>query len=605
MNKYLQVLLFAAAVALPCFIIPHDSYFFECTIKSDQHAALVFYANLGRGFNDDDQSTTTLKAQERASMHRFALPSGKLKGLRLDFIDVASRVTIERLRIVSAGGAVVQSFPLDQLQSKDQVTLSPQSDTMELVPAAGGTTSSIYMHFEKPLRLPTAYNFSRRLFISAPWFLGAFALGWLLLLRIAGQKSSSHFAGSSGTQPASIATPSHPSNAFGHWVPWATLAAAALILFARMPDRFLQPQFYAEDGYFYACAIEHGAKAFLMPYGGYLLTADRLIAAVGVRLQALYAPAFFNGAALLVLLVVLSRVFSARITLPGKPLLVLMVVLLPRPQDIFLTITNIQWVLALALVLLLLSKDASRPRQYIYDCLAALAIGLTGVFSALLLPFFVWRAFQRRTKASLALTVIVGLTALVQVWLVVQAPPAKLEPIPGSLLTIPSIIGLRMFCLTFGGPWLVHPWKFVLPYFAILVAGWAVFLCRPAKGQSAEAHPRWLFLAIIGVFAAAALYRYKDMLPLYLKVGYSRYFYMSQLLFVWLIVFELYSHFYRRAVAAIALYAFLVTTLCTFRLEPLVDYRWSEYAPLVDQGKDVWMPINPAGWHCHISEVKK
>lgn len=605
MNKYLQVLLFAVAVALPCFIIPQDGYFFECTVKADNHAAIVFYANLGRGFNDDDQSATTLKAQEGASVHRFVLPAGKLKGFRLDFIDAAGRVTVGPLRIVSRNGTLIQSFPLAQLQSGDQITLSPQSDTMELVPAAGRMTSIIEMNFEKPIRLPTAYNFSERLLISLPWFLGGLALGWVFLHRLAGLKIFNHPAEATGAQPASTVTTEQATGTFKQWLPWAMLAAAGLILFARMPDRFLQPQFYAEDGYFYACAIEQGAKALFLPYGGYLLTADRLIAAVAVKLPALYAPAFFNCAALLIVLGVLSRIFSARLNLPFKPLLVLGVALLPRPQDIFLTITNIQWVLALALVLLLLSKDASRPRQYIYDCLAALVIGLTGVFSVLLLPFFLYRAFERRTKASFVLATIVGLTALVQAWLVIKAPHTTTEPMECSALTIPSIIGLRLFCLTFGGPWLVHPLKAALPFFAILVAGWSVFLSRPFKEQPAEAHPRWVFLAIIGVFAAASLYRYKDTLPLYLKVGYSRYFYMSQLLFVWLIIFELRSTFVRRAVAAAALYAFFVTTLCTFRLEPFVEYRWSKYAPLIDQGKEVWLPINPPGWRCHISEVKK
>jgi len=95
--------------------------------------------------------------------------------------------------------------------------------------------------------------------------------------------------------------------------------------------------------------------------------ADRLIAAVAIHLPALYVPFFFNITALLVALGVLSRIFSSRVELPFKTLLALSVVLIPRPQDVFLTITNIQWVLALALVLLLLSADAIRCRQHVYD----------------------------------------------------------------------------------------------------------------------------------------------------------------------------------------------------------------------------------------------
>ncbi|MFT3781646.1 MAG: hypothetical protein QM790_06470 [Nibricoccus sp.] len=74
---------------------------------------------------------------------------------------------------------------------------------------------------------------------------------------------------------------------------------------------------------------------------------------------------------------------------------------------------------------------------------------------------------------------------------------------------------------------------------------------------------------------------------------------------LWLIIFELRSSkVWRRWLAVAASYAYLVTAIYTFRLPPYVDYHWSNYAPALDQGKDVWMPINPPGWRAHFGERK-
>lgn len=56
----------------------------------------------------------------------------------------------------------------------------------------------------------------------------------------------------------------------------------------------------------------------------------------------------------------------------------LAVVLVPDAFEVLLVLVNVQWVLAAALVLLLLAIDPQRPREYFHDVAAATLLGLTG-----------------------------------------------------------------------------------------------------------------------------------------------------------------------------------------------------------------------------------
>src|ERR1019366_4560833 len=57
-----------------------------------------------------------------------------------------------------------------------------------------------------------------------------------------------------------------------------TAGAVLLILFARRPESFLHPQFYAEDGaVFYVGAHRDPWGSILTPYAGYLHLASRLV----------------------------------------------------------------------------------------------------------------------------------------------------------------------------------------------------------------------------------------------------------------------------------------------------------------------------------------
>src|SRR5205823_14415345 len=90
--------------------------------------------------------------------------------------------------------------------------------------------------------------------------------------------------------------------------------------------------------------------------------------------------------------------------------------LLPHTAEVFGNLTNLQWLSALGLVWLLVARDALNRRQYATDGLLAGVIGLTGIFSILLTPLFVWRAWRRKTRPSMFLASVVAITAAIQFW---------------------------------------------------------------------------------------------------------------------------------------------------------------------------------------------
>lgn len=126
---------------------------------------------------------------------------------------------------------------------------------------------------------------------------------------------------------------------------WAAVGVALLVLGARKPWALLTPQLWAEDGTIHLNDYEQsGARAFFIPYRGYLHLLPRLIAWLAGQLtDVVNWPAFYNGGALLTTALLLVRMTSRRLDLPGKPWLVLAFVLVAHSGEVFLNITNLHW----------------------------------------------------------------------------------------------------------------------------------------------------------------------------------------------------------------------------------------------------------------------
>ena len=143
----------------------------------------------------------------------------------------------------------------------------------------------------------------------------------------------------------------------------AVLAACAVILGLRRAEALTNPQFWAEDAYFFERAYVFGWRAFLEPFAGYLHTVLRMIAQAAVADRPLPRPGDLRG--------VLGR-RPRSMSRPGRCLrrcplprfagaCALAVVLVPDTYEVFLNVVNLQWVLAAGLILLL-SRATRRAR---------------------------------------------------------------------------------------------------------------------------------------------------------------------------------------------------------------------------------------------------
>lgn len=378
----------------------------------------------------------------------------------------------------------------------------------------------------------------------------------------------------------------------------AVLAVCAAILGLRRAEAWSNPQFWAEDGHFYERAYVIGWRAMALPYNGYLHTVPRLVAALAVGFDPALAPGIFVVCATLLTLYAASRALSRRCPLPRfAGCCALAVALVPNTGEVLLNIVNIQWVLAGALALLLISGDPKGPGQWAHDAVSAAAIGLTGPFCIILAPLFAWRAWDRGTRASALLCAVVVLCALVQGRLI-GTLPSGVDGSPGDPvlagLMLPAIahsVGCSLLMGSLAPGALGQAAGTILGAATLLGAGWLASMKGALRRER----------AVLGlVFAAAlagSLYRTRHSMPQYfLPHSMSRYVYLPQLVAIWLLLSCAARGGRAGRVAAALAAAGFLANVPRYREPAYVDMHWGRYAPLIRAGEAVTVPINPPGW---------
>lgn len=374
------------------------------------------------------------------------------------------------------------------------------------------------------------------------------------------------------------------------------IAAVGLLLALRKPDSLQNPQFFAEDAtVFFIGARQLGTAAILTPYGGYLNLVPRLIAAGAAHFDPLWIPAIYNDAALFLDVAAVAILFSRRVRLPAKPALALAVALVPHLGEVFLSLTNLQWFLALALLLLLLMDDAATAWQGLFDGAVLALCGLTGPFVCLLFPLFAVRAAGRRTRASALLAALAGLAAGVQASYLFGyrghfAPPAATHP--HGLMSSMSGRLYGTFWLGYGIPPISPSILWIaLGIAATAAVGWASLRTGEWQAPRRMLALAWLCLVI----PVAIKFRY-DAVVIGLPANGDRYFVLPHVLLAWLLVFACVEFKGWRSLLPAALLAVsFAFNLHYLRAAPLPDFAWAAHVQPIRDGEPFEIPINPAG----------
>lgn len=406
--------------------------------------------------------------------------------------------------------------------------------------------------------------------------------------------------------PPATASGPLPTPAAESWLarhPWIVVAAASLLLFLRKPWALHTPQLWAEDGSIFLLQDNlWGAAVILDPYNGYLHLLPRLVAWLARHLfDVAWWPACYNGAAFVLTVVLFARLASARIALPGalKPWLILALPLVVGTGEVLINLTNLQWLAALFLVAQLFATPARGRWSHAGDVALLVLAGLSGLFSVILLPLFLWRAVRHRSPDTLLAGGVVGVCGAIQLFCLLGTGTAgalEAGDTPFRPLMALSVLGSRLVTWPLLGPAAVRAWPVWLH--AVL----AVAIIGPLLALSLRAGPhRGLRLTLVAAFllltAACAIRVRADTWPDDNLVNGDRYFYLSRVLLTWLLLFQLDATARAlRLTARVACLLGLVTHVPHFVVPAPPDYRWADHCAPLRRGEPARIPTLPEGW---------
>lgn len=346
---------------------------------------------------------------------------------------------------------------------------------------------------------------------------------------------------------------------------------------------------------FFLQARTLGEAAFWTPAAGYYHTLLRMVAWLAARVDVALTPACYVGAAGLFTLYVAARTQSSRFPLGPSPLFALAVVLIPDGYEVLLNLTNVQWILAGGLILLLIAAEPQSTCQRFHDVIALVLLGLTGPFVLVFAPLFIWRAARRQTRFSVLLALLALGCAGIQLSAVLAAGgAATVQSVNAALLL--AIPGARVGGSLFAGGQLDAG----APIQASMLAGGAVIALlgilalRPGPSRLQRI---WLGCAFIGL-GGAGLFRCRELLPQLLEPGLGgRYFFPLQLIMAWLLVAAyLEGGLAVRRLARVGLLMVGLTNAGRMQEPALPDTDWPAYAAQIRDGAEVIVSTNPANW---------
>ena len=288
----------------------------------------------------------------------------------------------------------------------------------------------------------------------------------------------------------------------------------------------------------------------------------------------------------------------------------LAVVLVPHyTNEVFLNITNLQWILAILIVVTLLkepphSKYGRVCLQIVSDSAVITCCGLTGPFIIFLTPFFIWKYFHAKSRYNFTIALTTMMAASVQTFFIINSLSFTLAEgkINQELGDYAKIIGQKLFGNLFLGmsiPYQINP---------VVLCGLSLFIILFILGLSADSSNKraslFVFMGFSLAVVLATLAKFRANLQLLVPPGNGpRYFYLPYVMTLWsLIVCLEQKDIWKNAVAKVLLCSALMSSLTSgFRSKALTDYEWRFYSRLIGKEQNLIIPINPEGWYVHIS----
>ena len=345
------------------------------------------------------------------------------------------------------------------------------------------------------------------------------------------------------------------------------------VLYLRARSSFLSPQFWAEDGLvFWSQQATLGWKSIFTPYAGYYHLAPRLVAALSSLFDGGLAPTlYFAGS-----IVFISWSAATAASCVSKPRLgILLGIGLMLPPiglgEILGNVTNVQWIMAPTLALVLLPN----LNPFSINRIAYASIGaLTGPFSIFLVPVAAYRIFK--SKDLVGGIILVG--ALIQFLAILHHAAPPYPPTEGTIQHLVGVLAFRPFMYS--------------TLCAIL--GFAVIL---VSMQKAQRDFRCVLLVFAMAVTTATLFRFwKAPLSLDDELVGARFFYIPRVAFIWCAMSIMFIDWRNTALAAAFILSLEFAGFDHLKKTPLPDAEWSKFY----KERASRIKISPPGWEVTV-----
>ncbi len=283
-----------------------------------------------------------------------------------------------------------------------------------------------------------------------------------------------------------------------------------------------------------------------------------------------------------------------------KPLLALAIVLAPHCiNEVFLSVTNIQWILPILPIIILMKerpdcKYGNVNIQMTLDFLIVIICGLTGPFMIFLTPFFAYKWFKNKDLYNFGIMSAVIITSCIQLSLILFTPHAvQNNHLVFSMNDYCAIVGHKVF----GGLFLGKTVAYKINHY-FLCAMYFCLLFAILKSSSLKNNFINIYLSIQLLMLLGSFYRLRAMPEALIPIeNGQRYFYIPYVMMIWSLIALLgRQEKWKNALIIVALISILFSSLTSdFYGKKFIDYNWKLQSESIGE-KDTIIPINPEGW---------
>lgn len=401
-------------------------------------------------------------------------------------------------------------------------------------------------------------------------------------------------------------------NKKSHLILISSFIISFVVMVLRRPDLVSNAQFWAEDGHvWFSMAYNQGPfESLIYPQNGYYQTISKIIAAIAVNINILYAPLFFNLSAiavrsLLVVLILSNRFRSIKII--PRLFISLFIILMPEVAEVHANVTNNHWYLSLYLLLVIISEKPASTFGKVHDIASVMICGMSGPFIVFMAPMVGLNILTQRRLSFKKITpleftfIAVCLIQFLAIIFTSSGTRVSME-LGANLLTLSKILTTKIFLgLWANGDFLSPLWN--SEYICALISITCLSITAFVFAVSNYAMRSAIIFGCLTVgfsLAKPMLSAVSDQWPLMIHGG-GRYSIIPTV--IWCAVFTFFvNYIFRRKYRAVT-FVFYASSLIScsyfFYFQPLPDYNWQaqvnnfQNAPI---GSEFTFKFNPGGW---------